>query len=54
LHGRLPLEVHEQVFATCWLDRGREEADAGQTVAVDSTTLEADAAMKTIVPQGHR
>ena len=49
IRQRLPVEVHEQVFA-----KMLEIVDAhgllkGQTVAVDATTLEANAAMKSIV-----
>jgi len=46
---RLPLEVHTDVFQ--WVLKVAAEKGLlhGKTVAVDSTTLEADAAMKTIV-----
>jgi len=49
IRKRLPVAVHKQVFA--WvLARGRERGLLqGDTVAVDSTTLEANAAMKSIV-----
>lgn len=49
IRKRLPVTVHQQVFA--WvLARGRERGLLqGDTVAVDSTTLEANAAMKSIV-----
>ncbi len=52
---RLPPEVfHEHVFTFVLLNRRREEAAFdGKTVAVDATTLEANAAMKSIVRQGH-
>lgn len=51
IKGRLPLEVFEQVFS--WvLGLVREhKLLGGKTVGVDSTTLEADAAMKSIVRQ---
>ena len=46
---RLPLEVHEAVFAKV-IGLAREKGLVkGDTVAVDSTTLEANAAMKSIV-----
>ena len=49
IRKRLPVAVHEQVFA--WvLARARERGLLqGDTIAVDSTTLEANAAMKSIV-----
>ena len=49
IRDRLPQEVHRAVFV--WvleLARGKKLLD-GQTLAVDSTTLEANAAMKSIV-----
>ena len=49
MHGRFPLEVHEQVFAFVLRIAQEKKLLRGKTVAVDSTTLEADAAMKTIV-----
>jgi IS5 family transposase len=49
IRNRLPLEVHRQVFV--WFLRLAQEKKLlqGKTVAVDSTTLEANAAMKSIV-----
>ena len=46
---RLPLEVHQEVFT--WILRVAREKKLlqGKTVGVDSTTLEADAAMKSII-----
>jgi hypothetical protein len=49
IHGRLPLEVHEAMFAFVLKLAAEHELLAGKTVAVDSTLLEADAAMKSIV-----
>jgi len=46
---RLPQELHEAVFQRVLAIAVRKELVAGQTVAVDSTTLEANAAMKSIV-----
>ena len=49
IRKRLPVEVHDQVFAKV-LSIAREKGLLkGGTVAVDSTTLEANAAMKSIV-----
>jgi transposase len=48
-HGRLPLEVHEQVFAFVLSIAAQKKLLSGKTVGVDSTMLEADAAMKSIV-----
>jgi transposase len=49
IRDRLPIEVHRQVFT--WVLRLLEEKKLvkGKTVGVDSTTLEANAAMKSIV-----
>jgi len=49
IRGRLPLDVHKEVFV--WvLKLAREKGlHDGTTVGVDSTTLEANAAMKSIV-----
>jgi transposase len=49
IRNRLPLAVHEEVFV--WVLALAEEKKLlkGKTVAVDSTTLEANAAMKSIV-----
>lgn len=46
---RLPLEVHEEVFSMVLTLAIEKNLLKGKTVAVDSTTLEADAAMKSIV-----
>jgi len=48
-HKRLPLEVHEQVFTFVLKIAADKKLLKGKTVSVDSTTLEANAAMKTIV-----
>ena len=49
VRDRLPLAVHQQVF--CFVLQVADERGLlkGQTVGVDATTLEADAAMKSIV-----
>jgi transposase len=49
IRNRLPLEVHEEVMV--WVLRLAQEKKLlkGKTVAVDATTLEANAAMKSIV-----
>ncbi len=49
IRNRLPLEVHREVFV--WFLRLAQEKKLvqGKTVAVDSTTLEANAALKSIV-----
>ena len=49
IRGRLPLEVHNAVFV--WVLKLARERGLlnGETVGVDSTTLEANAAMKSIV-----
>lgn len=49
VRDRLPLSVHQQVF--CFVLRVADEQGLlkGKTVGVDATTLEADAAMKSIV-----
>ena len=49
IRKRLPLEVHEQVFAKVLSIAQDKGLLKGSTVAVDSTTLEANAAMKSIV-----
>jgi len=46
---RLPLAVHEQVFTFVLRVAQEKKLLRGKTVAVDSTTLEANAAMRTIV-----
>jgi transposase len=48
-HQRLPLEVHQQVFVFVLRIAQEKGLIHGKTVAVDSTTLEANAAMKSIV-----
>ena len=48
-HQRLPLEIHEQVFVFVLKIADDKKLLKGKTVAVDSTTLEANAAMKSIV-----
>jgi transposase len=45
---RLPLEVHEEVFVFVLKIAADKNLLQGKTVAVDSTTLEANAAMKSI------
>ena len=47
-HGRLPLEVHEEVFVFVLKMAADKKLLKGKTVGVDSTTLEANAAMKSI------
>ncbi len=49
IHDRLPLEVHEAMFVFVLKLAIENNLLAGKTVAVDSTMLEADAAMKSIV-----
>lgn len=49
IRQRLPLEVHEQVFVKVLAIARQRKLLRGKTVAVDSTTLEANAAMKGIV-----
>jgi transposase len=49
IHKRLPLEVHEAMFVFVLKLAFENKLLAGKTVAVDSTMLEADAAMKSIV-----
>ena len=53
LRGRLPVEVHQAVFD--WVLKVLVDHDLlkGKTVAVDATTLEANAAMRSIVRPGH-
>jgi transposase len=46
---RLPLAVHEQVFAFVLKVAQEKKLLRGKTVAVDATTLEANAAMRSIV-----
>jgi transposase len=49
VHQRLPLEIHEQMFTFVLKIAADKKLLRGKTVSVDSTTLEANAAMKTIV-----
>ena len=49
IRNRLPLEVHTAVFAWVLSVAHEKKLLNGKTVAVDSTTLEANAAMKSIV-----
>jgi transposase len=48
VHGRLPLELHEEVFVFVLKLAADKKLLKGKTVGVDSTTLEANAAMKSI------
>ena len=49
VRDRLPLEVHTAVFQSVLKLAAEKKLIQGKTVAVDSTTLEANAAMKSIV-----
>jgi transposase len=49
IRQRLPLEIHEQVFLFVLQLAQQQKLLRGKTVAVDATTLEANAAMKSIV-----
>jgi transposase len=49
IRQRLPLEVHERVFTFVLQVAHQKKLLRGKTVAVDATTLEANAAMRTIV-----
>jgi len=49
IRQRLPLDVHEQVFVFVLGVAHEKKLLRGKTVAIDSTTLEANAAMKSIV-----
>jgi transposase len=49
IRQRLPLEVHERVFAKVLQIAQEKKLLKGRTVAVDSTFIEAEAAMKSIV-----
>lgn len=49
IRQRLPLEIHEQVFAKVLRVAQEKKLLKGKTVAVDSTLIEAEAAMRTIV-----
>ncbi len=51
VRDRLPLEVHMTVFQWVLTLAAEKGLLRGKTVAVDATTLEADAAMKSIVRQ---
>ena len=48
IRKRLPLEVHQRVFLFV-LEKPKRKLLKGKKIAVDATTLEADAAMKSIV-----
>jgi len=49
IRGRLSLEVHQEVFGWVLAVLGRRGLIDGKTVGVDSTTLEANAALRSIV-----
>jgi transposase len=49
IRQRLPQEIHDQVFGWVLDLAAKKKLLSGKTVAVDSTTLEANAAMKSIV-----
>lgn len=49
IHERLPLEVHRAVFAWVLKLAHEKKLLEGKTLGVDSTTLEANAAIKSIV-----
>jgi transposase len=49
IHDRLPLSVHEAMFVFVLQLAAQQKLLSGKTVAVDSTMLVADAAMKSIV-----
>lgn len=49
IRNRLPLEVHQQVFLLVLEIAREKKLLKGKTVAVDATTLEANAAMKSII-----
>ena len=49
IRQRLPLDIHEQVFVLVLQLAQEKRLLRGKTVAVDATTLEANAAMRTIV-----
>ena len=49
IRNRLPLEVHRDVFVWILALAHEKKLLKGKTVAVDSTTLEANAAMKSII-----
>lgn len=49
IRTRLPLEVHQEVFGKILTILARHELIHGKTVGVDATTLEANAALRSIV-----
>lgn len=49
IRKRLPLEIHQEMFVWVLALLQKNKLLKGKTVGVDSTTLEADAAMKSIV-----
>lgn len=49
IRHRLPLEVHLEIFSWVLKILAREKLLKGKTVAVDATTLEANAAMRSII-----
>lgn len=49
IRKRLPLALHEEVFALVLAMAQKHKLLKGKTILVDSTTLEADAAMRSIV-----
>ncbi len=49
IRQRLPLEVHEQMFALVLAIARKHKLLRGQTLLIDATTLEANAAMRSIV-----
>jgi transposase len=49
IRGRLPLEVHEAVFGWVLRVLGSYDLIDGKTIGVDATTLEANAALRSIV-----
>ena len=52
IRDRFPVELYERVFQFILEVIGQHDLLSGQTVGVDSTTLEANAAMKSIVRKG--
>jgi len=48
VHERLPVEIHEEMFVFVLKIAADKKLLKGKTVGVDSTTLEANAAMKSI------
>jgi transposase len=49
IRGRLPLETHQAVFTLALVALAERGLLSGKTVGVDATTLEANAAMRSIV-----